>query len=191
MRNQNISQSNRASGKSHLVLRRFVILWPSLCSSDSTKHPYAFTTSLNFELLSAVPFNEVGDISSSIWKRIKVLLAYLILSLYRHATLLKSGSQSKYCIWQHKRAKPFGWTWAFKFRPSSCFRKQISVQEKANFLAASLEQSLPLLELCTFKFILHTVVENVSNRHSRTAAHNTRKVFLGSNPGRQGQRQFV
>jgi len=47
----------------------------------------------------------------------------------------------------------------------SCFRKQISVQEKANFLAASLEQSLPLLELCTFKFIPHTVAENVSNRH--------------------------
>ena len=66
-----------------------------------------------------------------------------------------------------------------------------SVQEKANFLVASLEQSLPLLELCTFKIILHTVAENVSNRHLRTAAQNTRKVFLGSNPGRQGQRQFV
>ena len=81
--------------------------------------------------------------------------------------------------------------WAFKFRPSSCFRKQISVQEKANFLAPSLEQSLPLLELCTFKSTLHTVAENVSNRHLRTTEHNTRKVFLGSNPGRQGQRQFV
>ena len=92
---------------------------------------------------------------------------------------------------KHKQAKPFGWTWAFKFRPSSCFRKQISVQEKANFLVASLEQSLPLLELCTFKIILHTIAENVSNHHLRTAAHNNRKVFLGSNPGRQGQRRFV
>ena len=34
----------------------------------------------NFELLSAATFNEVGDIPSSIWKRIKVLLASLILS---------------------------------------------------------------------------------------------------------------
>ena len=92
---------------------------------------------------------------------------------------------------KHKQAKPFGWTWAFKFRPSSCFRKQISVQEKANFLVASLEQSLPLLELCTFKIILHTIAENVSNHYLRTAAHNNRKVFLGSNPGRQGQRRFV
>ena len=36
---------------------------PSLCSSDSIKHLYAFTTSLNLELLSSVTFNEVGDIS--------------------------------------------------------------------------------------------------------------------------------
>ena len=146
MRNQNISQSNQASRKSHLVLRRFVILWPSWCSSDSTKHPYAFTTSVNLELLSPVTFNEVVDISSSIWKRIKLLLVSLILSLYRdsikelwpsmkkklvsvtvvfsvvHALLLKSGSQSKHCIWQkrgvskqkHKCVKPFGGTWAFK-----------------------------------------------------------------------------
>ena len=63
------------------MLRHFVISWPSLRSLDSTKHPYAFTTSLNFELLSPVTFNEVGDISSSIWKRIKVWLASLILSL--------------------------------------------------------------------------------------------------------------
>ena len=83
LRNQNISQSNRASRKSHLVLRCFIILRPSWCSSDSTKHPYAFTTSLSLELLSPVTINEVVDISSSIWKRIKVLLVSLILSLYR------------------------------------------------------------------------------------------------------------
>ena len=46
----------------------------------TTKHPYAFTTSLNFELLNVrETFNEVGDISSSIWKRIQVLLASSIL----------------------------------------------------------------------------------------------------------------
>ena len=58
-----------------MVLRRCIILSPSLCLSDSTKHPYAFTTRLNFELLSQVTFNNVGNISSSIWKRIKALLA--------------------------------------------------------------------------------------------------------------------
>ena len=83
LRNQNISQSNRASRKSHLVLRCFIILRPSWCSSHSTKHPYAFTTSLNLELPSPVTINKVADISSSIWKRIKVLLVSLILSLYR------------------------------------------------------------------------------------------------------------
>ena len=104
------------------------------------------------------------------------------------ASLTKESNRFKT---KTQAGKAAGWTWAFKFRPSSCFRKQISVQEKANFLVASLEQSLPLLELCTFKIILHTVAENVSNHHLRTAAHNNRKVFLGSNPGRQGQRRFL
>ena len=127
LRNQNISQSNRASRKSHLVLRRFIILWPSWCSSDSMKHP--FTTSVNLEQLSPETFNKVVDISSSIWKRIKLLLVSLILSLYRdsikelwpsmkkklvsvtvvfsivHTLLLDSGSQSKHCIWQKRRFK--------------------------------------------------------------------------------------
>ena len=35
--------------------------------------------------LSPVTVNEVGNLSSSIWKRIKVLLASLILSLYASA----------------------------------------------------------------------------------------------------------
>ena len=52
-------------------------------------HPYAFTVILNLELLSPMTFNEVGDISSSIWKRIKVLLASLIPSL-KKASLPRS-----------------------------------------------------------------------------------------------------
>ena len=106
-----------------------------------SKHPYAFTTSLNFELLSAVTFNEVGDISSSIWKRIKVLLVSLIwYCLFKLRLSVKKASlpRSSFSVsivtqrsskveanqnttfdkrivskQKHKRAKPFGWTWAF------------------------------------------------------------------------------
>ena len=71
LRNQNISQSNRASGKSHLVLRHFVIFMSFIVFIGLNKASMRIdTTSLNFELLSPVTFNEVGDISSSIWKRI-------------------------------------------------------------------------------------------------------------------------
>ena len=50
------------------------IVYIGLNKASIRKHPYAFTASLNFELLSSVTFNEVRDVSS-IWKRIKVLLA--------------------------------------------------------------------------------------------------------------------
>ena len=139
MRNSNISQSNRSSGKSHLVLKRFVILWPSMFSSHSTKHPYAFTTSLNFELLSVVTFNEVGDTSSSFGKELKSYwsLWYCLFKLrlsVKKASLPRSSfsvsivtqRSSKVEANQnttfdkriaskqkHKRANPFGRTWAF------------------------------------------------------------------------------
>ena len=50
---------------------------------------------LHLELLSPVTVNEVGNLSSSIWKRIKVLLASLILSLYASAKCEKRWSPSQ------------------------------------------------------------------------------------------------
>ena len=47
------------------------------------------------ELLSPVTVNEVGNLSSSIWKRIKVLLASLILSLYASAKCEERWSPSQ------------------------------------------------------------------------------------------------
>ena len=119
LRNHNISQSNQASRKSHLVLRRFVILWSSLCLSDSTKHPWAFTTSLIFLRWQ---LTKLAIYLPPFWKELKSYwpLWYCLFMLqpsvkkgslprgcfqYRHATLLKRESRSKHCIWQKMHFK--------------------------------------------------------------------------------------
>ena len=104
---------------SHLVLRRFVILWSSLCLSDSTKHPWAFTTSLIFLRWQ---LTKLAIYLPPFWKELKSYwpLWYCLFMLqpsvkkgslprgcfqYRHATLLKRESRSKHCIWQKMHFK--------------------------------------------------------------------------------------
>ena len=133
LRNQNISQSNRASGKSHLVLRHFVIFMSFIVFIGLNKASMRIdTTSLNFELLSPVTFNEVGDISSSIWKRVSltglfhtvtvsfgqawkklVFLAVVFNIVTQRSSKVEANQNTAFdkrivSKQKHKRAKPFG-----------------------------------------------------------------------------------
>ena len=125
MRNQNISQLNRASGKSHVVLRHFVILSPSLCSL-SVKILNCF---LRWHLTkSAIYFPPSGKELKSywplwyclckLWSSVKkASLAVVFIIVTQRSSVVEANQNIAFdkrivSKQKHKHSKPFGWTWA-------------------------------------------------------------------------------